>query len=70
MKAEELHRFITAMNTKINDIIGQETGGVHLRVLNFLIAFNLLLSMDTLFIIKDSSMKHKKEAECSLQEIK
>jgi hypothetical protein len=29
MKAEQLHRVITAMNTKINDIIGQETGGVH-----------------------------------------
>ncbi|MGB9978772.1 phage minor head protein [Methanobacterium sp.] len=29
MKAEELHKFITAMNTKINDIIAQETGGVH-----------------------------------------
>ena len=29
MKAEQLHRVITAMNTKINDIIGQETGGIH-----------------------------------------
>lgn len=29
MKAEQLHRVITAMNKKINDIIGQETGGVH-----------------------------------------
>jgi len=29
MKAEQLHRVITAMNTKINDIIGQETNGVH-----------------------------------------
>lgn len=29
MKAEQLHRVITAMNTKINDIIGQETSGVH-----------------------------------------
>ena len=29
MKAEQLHRVITAMNKKINDIISQETGGVH-----------------------------------------
>ncbi len=29
MKAEQLHRVITAMNKKVNDIIGQETGGVH-----------------------------------------
>ena len=29
MKAEQLHRVITAMNKKINDIISQETNGVH-----------------------------------------
>ena len=29
MKAEEVHRSITVMNKKINDIIGQGTGGVH-----------------------------------------
>ncbi len=29
MKAEEVHRSITLMNDKINDIIGQGTGGVH-----------------------------------------
>lgn len=29
MKAEELHRVITVMNTKINDSIGKGTGGVH-----------------------------------------
>jgi hypothetical protein len=29
MKAEELHKLIGIMNTKINDIIGQGTKGVH-----------------------------------------
>ncbi len=29
MKAEEVHRSITVMNKKINDIISQGTGGVH-----------------------------------------
>lgn len=29
MKAEELHRVITAMNAKVNDIIGHGTGGIH-----------------------------------------
>jgi len=29
MKVQEVHKSIAAMNAKINDIIGQETGGVH-----------------------------------------
>jgi hypothetical protein len=29
MKAEEVHKLIQIMNTRINDIIGKETGGVH-----------------------------------------
>lgn len=29
MKAEEVHKFIAAMNTRINDIISKNTGGVH-----------------------------------------
>lgn len=29
MNAQELHKFIGNMNTKINEIIGKETGGVH-----------------------------------------
>jgi hypothetical protein len=29
MNAEEVHKSITLMNKKINDIIGKETGGVH-----------------------------------------
>jgi hypothetical protein len=29
MKAQEVHKIITAMNTKINEIIGKDTGGVH-----------------------------------------
>lgn len=56
MKAEELHKSINVMNAKINDIIGQGTGGVHFGGHRELIA--AIASIEELY-----DLSYAKEAE-------
>jgi hypothetical protein len=62
MKAEELHKSINVMNAKINDIIGQGTGGVHFGGHRELLA--AIASIEELY-----DLSYAKEAESRRSEI-
>ncbi len=62
MKAEEVHKLIQIMNTRINDIIGKETRGVHFGGDNEL--FAAVASIEELY-----DLSYAPEAEAKKTEI-